>query len=139
MEALMPLISDSLLDETGDRPRLIGGRSRQTGEIVFPMPDGADAARYEPVRLKEAGKLWSYTVQRFPPKNPPYLGVTDAAAFEPFALGYVELEGEVIVETRIVIDDFEALELGMPMALTTTEFAHGDGGAPIRTFAFKPA
>ncbi len=135
----MALISDSLVDETEAGLRLVGARSRETGETVFPAPEGREAELFERVRLKPEGRLWSFTVQRFPPKNPPFLGVTDPAEFEPFAVGYVELEDEVIVETRIVVDDFERLKLGMPMALTTTQFPRGDGGGVIRTFAFTPA
>ena len=134
----MALISDSLLENTEHGPRLVGGRARETGEIVFPMPEGREADLYDRVLLKNKGALWSYTMQRFPPKNPPYLGVTDPARFEPFAVGYIELEDEVIVEGRIVTDDFDALRLGMPMTVTTTEFEAGAGGPNIQTFAFKP-
>jgi hypothetical protein len=35
------------------------------------------------------GPLWTYTVQSFPPKSPPYTG-----AFEPYGVGYVERAGE---------------------------------------------
>jgi uncharacterized OB-fold protein len=134
----MALISDSLLEETADGLRLVGGRSRATGETVFPLPTGTEAAHYDKVLLKSEGSLWSYTVQRFPPKSPPFLGVADPARFQPFAVGYVELEDEVIVETRIETDDFSSLKLGMAMTLTTTEFEAGAGGPPIRTFAFRP-
>ncbi len=135
----MALVADNLIETTPDGPRLIGGRAHDSGRIVFPFPDGADAALYERVHLKPTGALWSYTVQRFPPKHPPYLGVADPQAFEPFALGYVELDGEVIVETRIVTDAPDALSLGMPMTLTTVDIPRGAGGEPITTFAFRPA
>ncbi|MCG8443528.1 MAG: OB-fold domain-containing protein [Caulobacterales bacterium] len=134
----MALISDNIVDHTPNGPRLVGGRSRRTGEIVFPVPDGAEAARYERVHLKTAGTLWSFTVQRFPPKSPPFLGVTEPARFEPYAVGYVELEGEVIVETRIVAKDLDALRIGAPMMLTTVTFPRGDAGEPIETYAFTP-
>jgi uncharacterized OB-fold protein len=43
------------------------------------------------VTLPAEGTLWTWTVQRFAPKSPPY--VPPADGFRPFALGYVELDG----------------------------------------------
>ncbi|MEM7740575.1 MAG: OB-fold domain-containing protein [Pseudomonadota bacterium] len=118
---------------------LFGGRDRNTGAITFPMPEGGEAERYEEVQLQNTGTLWSYTVQRFPPKAPPFLGVTDREAFQPFAVGYVELDSQVIVESRIVVDDFDRLKIGLPMELTTDRFTSGVDGSTIETFAFTPA
>lgn len=135
----MALIADNLVVETPNGLRLIGGRSKETGETVFPMPEGDEAARFERVQLKPEGRLWSYTVQRFPPKSPPYLGPNTPETFKPFALGYVELEDEVIVETRIDTEAFDALKVGLPMALTLIEFGRSGSGEPLTTYAFKPA
>lgn len=135
----MKLISPSVIEQTDEGLQLYGGRSRETGDIVFPMPEGGEADRFERTPLKSEGKLWSYTVQRFPPKSPPFLGPNTPETFKPFALGYVELEGQVIVETRIVSDDFEALKVGLPMQLTTTEFMVDEAGDPVHTYAFTPA
>lgn len=135
----MPVISSSVLEESSDGPRLVGGREKVTKKIAFPLPEGGERDRYDRVLLSKVGKLWSYTVQRFPPKSPPYFGVTDPEAFEPFAVGYVELEGEVIVESILATDDYSKLKIGLPMALTTVEIAAGDGGDAFKTFAFTPA
>ena len=93
-------------------PRLIGGRNRRTGQIVFPCPAGE---RFEPFGLGRTGKLWSWTIQRYRPKSPPYAG---PEAFAPWALGYVELPGETIVEARIVGVDPDSIEIGMVLELT---------------------
>ena len=132
----MTLISDQFIDTQVSPPRLIGGRSRLSGEIKFPMPTVSD--EFEPVHLAREGTLWAYTVQRFAPGRP-YVGVTDRDAFKPFGVGYVELEGEVIVETRIVTENLESLKLGMPMTLTLEEFDRGDGAGSVTTFAFQPS
>lgn len=126
MSTLAPIAVDLWTDEA--EPRLIGGRHRATGEIVFPMPLGDAAANYEAIPLSRSGTLWSWTVQSFRPKSPPYDG---PEAFEPFALGYVELPGEVIVETRLTRT--EGLAIGMPVELAIIPF--DDTRA---TYAFRP-
>lgn len=128
-------IAPGLIDLSGETPRLIGGRRKRDGKIVFPLPTGAEAANFEPVALQDRGTLWSYTVQRFRPKSPPYTGDDDERTFKPYALGYVELTDQVIVETRIETDDFAQLKIGQPMALTLQRFRDDD----TVTYAFKPA
>jgi uncharacterized OB-fold protein len=128
MSAPVPVAEGLWTDEP--QPRLIGGRHLLTGEIVFPMPEGDAAQHHAPVALSRTGTLWSWTSQDFRPKSPPYAG---PEAFVPFLLGYVELPGEVIVETRIEGAALSDLKLGMPMELVLTEFAPGR-----TTFAFRP-
>ncbi|MFA7585574.1 MAG: OB-fold domain-containing protein [Novosphingobium sp.] len=117
---------------TDDKPpRLVGGRDKTSGRIVFPCPPGSD---FDPVALGSEGTLWSFTIQRFRPKSPPYAGPED---FQPWAVGYVELPGETIVESRIVNVDFDALSIGMPLELT---FIPLDPAAsePVMIYAFQP-
>lgn len=128
-------IADGLLTDE-QPPRLIGARDRETGRIVFPMPTGSEAARYDPYPLKREGRIWSWSVQRFQPKSPPYIG---DEPFEPFAFAYVELPGEVIVEARLTGFAFDALDCGLPVRLTTLPFATTPDGASLYTFAFEPA
>ncbi|QUD90508.1 Zn-ribbon domain-containing OB-fold protein [Phenylobacterium montanum] len=123
----------------GEAPRLIGGRRKDDDRIVFPMPTGAEGALYEPVELSPRGALWSFTVQRFRPKSPPYAGDDDERSFKPFALGYVELPGEVIVEARLLTDDFTSLRIGQPMDLVLTPFRKAADGSDVLTYAFRPA
>lgn len=108
-------------------PTLIGGRERATGRILFPLP--ADRDRFEAIELPREGRIWSWTVQRFRPKSPPYAG---PEAFEPFALAYVELPGACIVESRLTGFDLDALAVGLPCRLVVEAFA---GRA---SFAFAP-
>ena len=117
----------------GPAPRLIGGRHRATGRMVFPLPQ--DNADYDRVELPPRGKLWSYTVQRFPPKSPPYRG---GEPFQPFALGYVELPGALIVESRLTEVEFGALRLNLPLELTTSALYTDTDGTEVLTYAFRP-
>ena len=129
-------VADHLIRFEPDGPRLVGGRDRESGEIVFPLPQGPQAARYEEIGLKREGTLWSYTVQRFPPKAP-FIG--DTSNFKPYAVGYVELPGEIIVETRIRTESFAALRIGMKMRFALDAFARTADGKDIITYAFEPA
>ena len=126
MSARAPIAPGLWTDEA--EPRLIGGR-RASGEIIFPVPDGDAAALVEPVVLSRKGTLWSWTTQGFEPKEP-YSG---PQPFQPFLIGYVELPGEVIVETRIVDATAADMVIGMPM-----EFAVVPFDASRSTYAFRP-
>ena len=125
-------IADNLFID-GAAPCLVGGKHRATGRIVFPLPTDTDS--YEPCRLPGNGRLWSYTIQRFRPKTPPYIG---PEAFEPFAVGYVELEDALIVESRLTDVEFDQLRIGLPMKLVIVPFCVGADGATLTTYAFKP-
>jgi uncharacterized OB-fold protein len=114
-------------------PRLVGGRHRQTGHLAFPLPRDEE---YEPLPLPRSGRLWSYTVQRFAPKSPPYAG---PQPFEPFAVGYVELPGALIVESRLADVAFDELEIGMPVEFTLVPLRTTADGTTVVTFAFRPA
>ncbi len=117
---------------TDEKPvRLIGGRDRATGRIVFPCPPSAD---FEPYPLSRCGTLWSYTVQRYRPKTPPYAG---PEAFRPWAVGYVELPGEAIVEARLTNVALDAIRIGMPLELTQVPL-DPDAADPVLVHAFQP-
>ena len=126
MTTLAPIAPGLWTDEA--QPRLIGGR-KPSGEIVFPMPQGDAADAVEPVALSRQGRLWSWTRQEFEPKAP-YNG---AQPFAPYLVGYVELPGEVIVESRLVNATLADLSLGMAMTLVIVRF--NDTSC---TFAFAP-
>jgi len=51
------------------------------------------------IDLSTTGTVWTATIQRFPPKSPPY--VPPAEGFTPFAVGYVELPEGVKVEALL--------------------------------------
>ena len=131
-------VAEGLFVEHDDGPRLIAGRRKADDEMKFPMPKGADAALFEPVELASEGRLWSYTVQRFRPKTPPYIGADDDKSFKPFALGYVEFPGQVIVEGRIVGADPADLKIGQPMKVALESFPTSTRGE-VDTYAFGPA
>jgi uncharacterized OB-fold protein len=130
MSALAPIATGLWTDEP--EPRLIGGRL-PSGTVVFPMPEGDAAEGVEVWPLSRNGTLWSFTRQDFRPKSP-YEGPGEGPMdFKPYLLGYIELPGEVIVESLIVDAKLEDLKLGMSM-----EFAVVPFNAEHTTFAFRP-
>lgn len=128
-----PPIDERLLtvDCTG-RPTLHASRDRQSGRLVFPPNDDLD--RYEAAPLPRDGVLWSWTVQRFRPKSPPYAGTE---AFAPYAVGYVALSDAIIVEARLTGAPLDGFRIGMAMTLVAEPFAMEDGSTRT-TFAFAP-
>jgi uncharacterized OB-fold protein len=123
-------VDDSLTEGLPDDPVLVSSRCRTCGTVAFPWQASCprcadlDVERYP---LSRQGSLWSFTTQRFAPKTP----------FRPFGVGYVELDGKVRVESRLIADDLRSLRIGMPMELTLDAF-HDDGGQSVLTFAFTP-
>lgn len=134
-------IAEGLFTWPSDEPRLLGSRCKDCGTHVFPSQGscpnctGTDVSTVE---LSSRGTLWTWTVQGFAPKAPPYLGPTDDADFEPFGVGYVELPGEVKVESRLTVGDPAELQIGMEMELAIVPIAADENGDEVVTFAFTP-
>ena len=92
----------------------------------------------EEVHLGTKGTLWAWTIQGFPPKAPPYLGETDPAKFKPYGVGYVELPGQLKVESRLTVSDPTALKSGMAMEIVGEKIGKDEEGNDLITFAFAP-
>ena len=132
MPAYPDFIADRLFDIRPDGgPVLLAGRDR-SGRLVFPMP--YDVERCDRVELPDRGILWSFTIQRFRPKSPPYAG---AEAFQPYAVGYVTLDDAIIVESRLVGVAFDDLRIGMALRLVLQPFVLATGETRL-TYAFSP-
>jgi uncharacterized OB-fold protein len=84
--------------------------------------------------LSRDGTVWTWTTQDFRPKLP-YRGEGTDADFEPFVLGYVELEGEVRVESRLLVDRRD-VRIGMKVELVIVPLYRNDAGEDVVTFAF---
>ncbi|MDH3706451.1 MAG: Zn-ribbon domain-containing OB-fold protein [Acidimicrobiia bacterium] len=133
-------VAEGVFIETDNGPALLGSRCRQCGNHMFPTQDGCPrctSTDTETVELARQGTLWTWTVQGFAPKAPPYAG--DVDNFEPFGVGYVELPDQVKVEARLTEADPDKLEIGMEMELVTVPLRTDDDGNEVVTFAFAPA
>lgn len=133
-------IQEGIFTWPSDDPRLIGSECNECGAVLFPAQSGCPRCTSDDTKLRELGTrgtLWTWTIQGFPPKAPPYAG--DVENFEAFGVGYVELPGEVKVETRLTTADKEQLSIGMEMDLTFIPLYVDDDGNEVITFAFAPA
>ena len=119
--------------------RLIGSECTACGLVSFPA--ASDCVRCASTESKERlladrGTLWTYTTQDFRPPSPPYDG---PEAFEPYAVGYIELPGELLVEARLTEPAPDRLRIGQDMRLTLVPYRVQDDGTEVMTFAFAPA
>lgn len=90
---------------------LRGSRCSQCGTVAFPestMCSKCVTPTADPLALSTEGVVWAYTIQRFPPKSPPY--VPPAEGFSPYAVGYVELPEGIKVEAILDCDHFDELD-----------------------------
>ena len=132
------MIDEQLATIEGGEVRLWGSRCDHCGTVTFPQQSSCprctrdEAGRYA---LAREGTLWSWTIQGFPPKSPPYSGSADD--FQPYGVGYVELGGKVRVEGILTTADPDQLEIGMTMHLVAIPAA-GHEQEGLLTFGFAP-
>jgi uncharacterized OB-fold protein len=133
-------VADGVFTWPSDAPQLIGARCAACRIVTFPAqqscPRCASTEMAEHL-LPRRGRLWAWTVQCFPPPSPPYSGPT-GKDFEPYGIGYVELPGEVKVESRLTVADPAVLQPGTEMELVVVPFRTDDNGDEVVTFAFAP-
>ncbi len=129
-------ISDNLFTDD-NMTALVGARNKQTGHISFPLPLTPNE-NIEPIALASRATVWTYTVQRFPPKTP-YAGPADPENFKPSIVAYVSLPGQTMVESRLTGIEPEDVEIGMEVELTAIPL---DPDAPasdqVMIHAFQP-
>lgn len=129
-------IDDRLFAFDAGGMALVGGRCAVCSTLTFPVQTSCPrCGRPDQVRetLPREGTLWTYTVQAYQPKSP----FRASGDFEPFGVGYVHL-GDVIVESRLSVNDPHSLCVGSPMTLVEHINHIDDDGAEVITFAFAP-
>lgn len=134
-------VTEGVFTWPADEPHLLGSRCVSCGNHMFPRQTSCpkcSGEKTEDVELARRGTLWTWTVQGFPPKAPPYAGDDNPKTFKPFGVGYVELPGQVKVEARLTEADPEKLKIGMEMEMVIIPLATDDKGNEIVTFAFAP-
>jgi uncharacterized OB-fold protein len=129
-------VAPGLFTWPSDEPRLLGSRCPHCAVMTFPAQRGCPSCTrddMEPAEFDRRGTLWTFTTQEFVPKSPPYVRVETEETFVPYAVGYVEFEGQAKVEGRIDERDFSKLRIGMEMETVVVPLVEG-----IVTYAFRP-
>lgn len=124
-------VADGLFTWPSDEPALLA--SEADGRLSFPPRPGEN-----PYPLRRRGTLWTFTSQNFRPPSPPYDGNDTAETFEPYLVGYVELEGELLVEGRLVNCTVADLQIGQLMELRIVPYTVRADGTEVLTYAFAP-
>lgn len=131
-------VADGLLEVDESGPSLIGSRCRSCDTVYFPQAVSCRnpycrGKAIERALLPRSGVLRSYTVQRYRP--PPLFRMDDWA---PYAIGLVDLGEGVEVMGMLTNVDFDAIRIGMPVALVVeTLFTDAERGA-VTTYMFAP-
>lgn len=133
-------IAEGLFTWPSGEPQLIASRFPESGVVTFPSQTHCpktSSGVVEQVLLARRGTLWSWTVQGFLPKTPPYEGPETAETFEPYGVGYIDV-GDVKVESRLTTADPDQLQIGMEVELVIVPFRTDPDGTEIVSFAFAP-
>ena len=124
------LAGESLRSEPDGSVRLVGGRCGDCGTTFFPSAHVCPECMSEdvaPTDLARDGTLYSWSVVHVAPPgwNVPYIA------------GYVDLADNVRVFSHITGVDPSALEMDMPVSLTSAVLGD-DNGVPVESYAFTP-
>jgi uncharacterized OB-fold protein len=133
-------VAEGIFTWPSAEPQLIGSRCDACGIVTFPAQDSCPRCALTVMAeylSSRRGRLWAWTTQHFPPPSPPYSGPT-GKDFVPFGVGFVELPGEVKVESRLTESDPDVLTPGLEMELVLVPFRTDDDGNDVVTFAFRP-
>ncbi len=131
----VPLV-EGLFTWPADQPQLIGSRCKVCGTVSFPKvafcgnPDcEKNTDNVEVVKLSNRGKLYSWTVQVYPPA-PPF----KMEPFEPFPIGMIDLPEGLRVLGMLTTDK---VTFDTELEMTTRKLYEDDKNEYL-TWAFRP-
>ena len=133
----IPVI-DGLFTLDEKEPRLIASKCKSCGTYYFPETVSCcnpecDNKEVERAHLSKRGKLWSYTVQYYPPP-PPFKA---PESFIPYGIGVVELAENIRVAGILTESDPEKLKVGMDVELILEQM-YEEEGKEFMTWKFRP-
>jgi len=118
----------------GEKPRLIGSKCRNCGEVVFPRTihcPNCCSDQVEEFLIGPGGKLYSFTVI-YQPGPVGYRGPS------PYGVVKVEMPEGLRIAGFTTINDPEKLHAGMEMELIIDKLFDDSDGNEIIGFKFKP-
>ncbi|MCY4040279.1 MAG: OB-fold domain-containing protein [Gammaproteobacteria bacterium] len=134
-------IAEGLFTWPSNDPRLLGSQCQECAVVTFPAQSGCPACgsvNVKIIELAREGTLWTWTIQGFYPQRPPYDGPETPENFKPFGVGYIELPGQVRVQSRIKTKDVSKLRIGMNMRFLVEKYIERDG-KQVMCYFFQPS
>jgi len=117
--------------------RLVGSKCRDCGTGFFGAKEQCEncaGEELERTTLDNGGKIYSYTIQRFPPSEPFEMGTTDKEEWEPRPVAYVDVDGVRILS--IVDADEDDLEIGASAELIVEPGWETEDGDDVLIYKF---
>jgi hypothetical protein len=117
--------------EIPQRYRLEAGKCRKCGYVAFPprlICPRCKTREFETIKLKDEGKIVSYTIIRVPPEQ-----FSDQA---PYAVGIIELDNAVKILAQIVDCDFDDIAIGKKVKIEFRKI-RAEGEAGIICYGYK--
>ena len=131
-------VAEGLFAETANGPRLLGSKCAGCDTPYFPKAAICHNPTCNDSKLEDAefgphGKLWSYTVQVYPPPPPAKYD----EPFEPYALGLIDLAEGLRVLAKVSTDDLTSVKVGGDVELVIEKLYTNPEGNVISTFKFR--
>ena len=129
---------EGLFTWSDDGANLIGSRCVSCGTYYFPRRiscgnPNCNEKKVEEVTFGRRGKLYSYTIQYYPPPEPFKMEPT-----EPYAIGLVELPEGVRVAGQMTGCEFADIKIGMDLEVVAGRLYEDEDGNEVVTWKFKP-
>ncbi len=138
MQKQVPIDAD-LFTWPADEPNLKANQCNDCGNVIFPINTACPkcgGTSLKDIKLKNKGTLWTWTSQNYHTKG--LNDYKDPKDFKEYYLGYVELPGQVRVESRLLVNDAAELKIGMEMEMVIVPFRAEPDGTETMIYAFKP-
>ena len=132
-------VVEGLFTWPSDKPQLMGTRCLSCGSYFFPRKmtcsnPACKEKKVEEVLLSPRGKLYSYTIQYYPPP-PPF---RYSEPFAPYGIGLVELPEGIRVAGMLTTGDINEISIGMDVELVVEKVYEDDEGNEVVTYKFRP-
>jgi len=119
-----------------EKPRLIGSKCTNCGEIYFPRRNNGRCLRcygkaVVGIKLSNKGKIASFTIIERAPAGGFYKGPV------PYAYGFVDLSDDVRIRT-LYGKNLAKLKVGMEVELFIDTLYEDEQGNEVTTFKFQP-
>lgn len=131
-------VVDQLFVWSDEGANLIGSRCSSCSSYFFPKSltcrnPNCEEKKVEEVTLSRRGKLYSYTIQEYPPPLP-----FKMEPFTPFGIGLVELPEGIRVLGMLTGCRLDGVKVGISVELVIERLCQNEQGDEVVTYKFKP-